>query len=184
MSIPERLYRLAKGKIGEIREMFDGQESDDIDPELLARVQRAQAHKTARQELQDALEGEPGIQAAHAAPPRRSSSPTLRSPDEIRGAATGTAGTMHGSVAASVAPATQDPLAIHYKLLGLEPGADYATVQAVYEKLLSRCQPDRFPAGSPEAVEAHDIQNRLEASYKVLREALDPTARRFDMLEI
>jgi hypothetical protein len=181
MSIPERLYRLAKGKIGEIREMFDGQESDEIDPELLARVQRSQARKTARQELEDAVEGEPSVQPARAATSPRSSTPALRTPDEIRGAAIGTGGTARGSAAVQ---GVQDPLAVHYQLLGLEPGADYPTVQAVYEKLLSRCKPDRFPAGSPEAVEAHDIQNRLEATYKVLREALDPTARRFDMLEI
>ena len=172
MSIPERLYRLAKGKMGEIREMFDGQDAE-LDPELLARVQRAQARKSAREELDDAME-------ISSAPQGRSAS-TLRSPGEIRGGVAGAAPPARGSGSAQAA---QDPLAVHYQLLGLEPGADYATVQAVYEKLLSRCKPERFAAGSPEAVEAHDIQNRLEATYKVLREALDPTARRFDMLEI
>ena len=178
MSIPERLYRLAKGKIGEIREMFDNQDVDaDLDPELLARVQRAQQRKSARQELADALEGLPPAQAATTyAPPPSRPAPTLRTPDEIRGS----------GARSTSAPAaeTADPLAAHYRLLGLEPGADYATVQAVYEKLASRCQPDKFPPGSPEAREALDIENKLEATYKVLREALDPTARRFDMLEI
>jgi len=176
MSIPERLYRLAKGKIGEIREMFDNQD-EELDPELLARIQRSQARKSAREELSDALEGIPPANAspAYSSPPARAAS-ALRTPAEIRA---GTAAQANPSNTA-----TADKLAEHYRLLGLEPGADYATVQAVYEKLLSRCKPDRFPAGSPEALEAQDIENRLEATYKVLREELDPTARRFDMLEI
>ncbi len=178
MSIPDRLYRLAKGKIGEIRDMFDNQDADlDLDPELLARIQRAQARKTAREELADALEGIPPANASTAprvSPSRPSAA--LRTPDEIRGGS--------ASQSSAVNRPAEDGLAPHYRLLGLEPGADYPTVQAVYEKLLSRCRPDRFPAGSPEALEAQDIENRLEAAYKVLREALDPTARRFDMLEI
>ena len=178
MSIPDRLYRLAKGKIGEIREMFDNPDSDaDLDPELLARIQRAQARKSAREELADALEGVPPAYAspANAVRPVRATS-TLRTPEEIR------AGTAAQSNAVDIG--REDRLAPHYRLLGLEPGADYATVLAVYEKLLSRCQPSRFPAGSAEAIEAQDIENRLEATYKILREELDPTARRFDMLEI
>ncbi len=179
MSIPERLYRLARGKIGEIREMFDGQESDaEIDPELLARIQRSQARKQARQELEDTLDGNPeSMQGASMAARPRPASATLRTPDEIRG------GTSAPSTSNAVSSAP-DPLASHFLLLGLEPGTDFATVQAVHEKLSARCQPGRFAAGSAEAVEAQDIENRLEASYKVLREALDPTARRFDMLEI
>jgi hypothetical protein len=183
MSIPERLYHLARGKIGEIRDMFDRQDTDaDLDPELLERIRSAQARKSARRELENALDGEPGPQgpSTFTAPPTRAQS-ALRTPEQIRtveisgGAA---------SSAATAAGAATDPLAAHYLLLGLEPGTDYATVQAVYEKLLARCRPDRFPEGSPERREAQDIEDRLEATYKVLHEALDPTARRFDMLEI
>jgi hypothetical protein len=178
MSIPERLYNLARGKIGEIRDMWDNRDADaDIDPELLARVQRAQARKSAREELSDALDGTSPPQSPPqlAVPPVRPAA--VRSPEQIRGGATPSSGS------AQVAPVV-DPLSAHYRLLGLEPGTDFATVQAVYEKLSSRCRPDRFPPGSAEATEAQDIENRLESTYKVLREALDPTARRFDMLEI
>ena len=176
MSIPDRLYRLAKGKIGEIREMFDNQD-EEIDPELLARIERSQARKSAKEELSDALDGTVPAKpsTSYTATPVRPSS-GLRSPEEIRGGSP-----MQTN---NVNPGDDDRLADHYRLLGLEPGSDYATVQAVYEKLLSRCRPDRFPAGSPEALEAKDIEARLEATYKVLREELDPTARRFDMLEI
>jgi hypothetical protein len=179
MSIPERLYHLARGKIGEIRDMFDRQDTDaDLDPELLERVRSAQARKSARQELENALDGEPGPQgpSTFTAPPARAQS-AIRTPEQIR-----TGENRAGAVAAAGAAA--DPLAAHYLLLGLEPGTDYATVQAVYEKLLARCRPDRFPEGSPERREAQDIEDRLQATYKVLHEALDPTARRFDMLEI
>ena len=182
MSIPERLYHLAKGKIGEIREIFDNQNSDaDLDPELLARIQRAQSRKSARQELQDTIDGEPSPdrQMSFSAPAPRSTS-TLRSAEEIRGAGAGST----ASASTGAPTTTADPLAAHFRMLGLEPGSDYAMVQAVYEKLSNRCKPDRFSPGSPEAVEAHDIQTRLDATYKVLREALDPTARRFDMLEL
>jgi len=184
MSIPERLYRLAKGKIGEIREMFDQDSDAELDPELLARVQRAQARKSARQELDDALDSDPTTgSAGNTTRPSARVSPntSLRSPDEIR---SGVPKTASASTVPNSAVSTSDPLESHYRVLGLESGADFATVQAVYEKLLSRCRPERFPAGSPESTEALDIQNRLEATYKVLREALDPTARRFEMLEI
>jgi hypothetical protein len=179
MSIPERLYRLARGKIGEIRELFDGSEDEEIDPELLAKIQRAQSRKTARQELEDAMDvdGTSRYQSPVSVPPARAAT-TLRTPDQIRG------GQSASTPVNNNVNANSDPLALHYRLLGLEPGTDFATVQAVYEKLLSRCSPDRFTAGSPEAVEAKDIEAKLQATFKVLREALDPTARRFDMLEI
>lgn len=177
MSIPERLYRLARGKIGEIREMFDGDEDAEIDPELLAKIQRAQARKSAKDELEDAMtvDGGSRYQSPIAVPPARAGT-VRRTPEEIRG---GSSASMNTSTNPNA-----DPLAPHYRLLGLEPGTDYATVQAVYEKLLSRCSPDKFTAGSPEALEAQDIERKLQATYKVLREALDPTARRFDLLEI
>ena len=176
MTIPERLYKLAKGKIGEIREMFDNQDAE-IDPEILEKIQRSQARKTARQELSDAIDGTvpAGSTAAHASPAPRTTAP-LRSPDEISGGA--------GRTTSSNDAAAEDALAPHYRLLGLEPGTDFSTVQAVYEKLSERCRASRFTPGSPEALEAQDIETRLEATYKVLREQLDPTARRFDMLEI
>jgi hypothetical protein len=177
MSIPERLYRLARGKIGELRDFFDGSDDEEIDPELLARIQRSQARKSARQELEDAMSVDGGspYQSPLPVPPARAAN-KLRTPDQIRGGAT--------TPVTNNSTPTADPLAPHYRLLGLEPGTDFATVQAVYEKLLSRCSADKFTPGSPEALEAKDIEQKLQATFKVLREALDPTARRFDMLEI
>lgn len=185
MSIPERLYRLAKGKIGEIRELFDQDEEDaELDPEVIARRQRAQARKSARREVDDALDPYiPPAAAATSPSPPRAAQP-IRTPEEImRGARSNTSPT-YTAPAAAPQSVEADPLAPHYRLLGLEPGTDLATVQAVYEKLEARCKPDLFPADSADAVKMQEIRTDLEAAYKALRQALDPTARRFDMLEL
>jgi hypothetical protein len=187
MSIPERLYRLAKGKISEIRDLFDQQEEDvELDPEVIARRERAQSRKDARRELDDHLDVPPARSASNssAAPLRPPSTTPLRTPEEIAPGARLDSRSTGNAPLGTGSPTQVDPLEPHYRLLGLEPGADYAAVQAVYEKLAARLQPERFPADSPEAREAQDIRNRLESSYKILREALDPTARRINMLEL
>ena len=162
--------------------MFDNQDSEAVlDPELLAKIERAKARRSAKEELAESISGISPANAAPLAPstPRRPA-PTARTPEQIMGGAISPPNTLSSQSTAGVV----DPLAEHYRLLGLDPGSDYATVQAVYEKLLSRCRQDRFPAGSQEASEAQDIEHRLEATYRILREHLDPTARRFEMLEI
>lgn len=168
MNIPERLYRLARGKIDELLDPPDR----DIDPELLAKLERAKARSSAKQELDDALNG-----SVSPAPPV-SSAERLRTPEEIRQGVR-----LPQQPAPSAAP-SNDPLTVHYQTLGIEPGADFATVQHVYEKLAERCRADRFVPGSREAEEAQAIRERLDRTYKALRVALDPTARRFDLLEL
>ncbi len=76
-----------------------------------------------------------------------------------------------------------DPLDYHYRMLGLEVGADFSEVQTAYNGLAARTDPGRFPAVSAEAKELDDIRKRLEASYRALRDALDSTAHRFGLLE-
>ena len=76
-----------------------------------------------------------------------------------------------------------DPLDYHYKLLGLESGAEFGAVQAAYNKLAARSDPSRFPAGSSDALAAQQIRQRLDTSFKTLRESLDTTAARFGLLE-
>ena len=71
----------------------------------------------------------------------------------------------------------------HYRLLGLEPGADLSDVQKAYTSLTARTDPSRFPIGTAEAKKLEDIRSRLEISYKALRESLDSTAHRFGLLE-
>ena len=120
------------------------------------------------------------------APRERSAIPSQtplprRTPEEIsRGSLPQTA----PPPAANTAAVSQsDPLLYHYRLLGVEQGADFVTIQAAYNKLAARCDPSRFPAGSSEEHEAQEIRKRLEASYQALRDVLDPTARRFVLIE-
>jgi DnaJ-domain-containing protein 1 len=99
---------------------------------------------------------------------------TLRSPEEIAG----------GSVHRPGPQMSASPLLRHYRVLGLEDGADLTAIDAAYAKLAERCGPDRFVTDSEEAAAAAEILRRVEAAYNALRDALDPTAGRFDKLEI
>ena len=57
MSIPERLFRLARGKAGELREYFDHLgENDELSLEEEAKLIRSQQKKTARKELDEAID--------------------------------------------------------------------------------------------------------------------------------
>ena len=174
MSIPERFYRIAKHKFSEIRDRVDRWDEEAQEAETVS-LRKGETRTDARRELKDALRSPAptkpeGIQPAQAS--------TLRSPEEIRRAA--------APMSATSPPAfgvQTDVLTFHYRLLGVEPGTEFSEVQAAYNKLAARCDPARFPAHSTEAQEAERIRKRLEDSYKVLRDALDATARRFDLLE-
>ena len=67
--------------------------------------------------------------------------------------------------------------------MGVEPGSDFGAVQESYKKLAARCEPSRFPAGSKEAQDVEAIRKKLDASFEILRDALDVTARRFGLLD-
>jgi len=69
-------------------------------------------------------------------------------------------------------------------VLGLAEGADLADVEAAHAALVARCAPERFEEGSEEQRIARGILMRVEAAYDELRGALDPTAGRFDKLEL
>jgi hypothetical protein len=181
MSIPQRFYRIARYKLTELKEQFDKLDEEAL-TEQSEKLARGVARTDAHQELRDAMAtpAQPPTAASNAPAPQR------RTPDEIaRGLRPGTAGsTLSAPPAAAPATTAQaDPLLYHYKQLGLPEGSDFTAVQAAYNRLAARCDASRFPAGSEDARLAADIRARLDTSYKVLRDALDPTARRFDMLE-
>lgn len=69
-------------------------------------------------------------------------------------------------------------------ILGAEPGESFGAVKRRYDRLIERADPDRFPKGSEEARQAANIRTRVNAAFAVLREAADPTDRRFGSLEI
>jgi DnaJ-domain-containing protein 1 len=84
---------------------------------------------------------------------------------------------------ASANPQTPTLLAA-YKVLGVEPGSDYLTVQKAYNDLRERASPDRFPAGSKEQEAARNIQKRIESAHMMLSNILSPKSDRFDRLEL
>lgn len=197
MSIPDRFFRIAKHKLGEIKDRFDQWDEEALEEAEQKRRQQ-QTRTDARRELEDSLTdsapaGAPSGErsAVPVQPP-----PARRTPEEIaRGSRSfppmnapspyttnAPPPSVSGSAYTSVSP-TSDPLLPHYRLLGVEPGADFTVVQSEYNKLAARSDPSRFPAGSEEERQAKSIRERLDASYKVLRDALDPMALRFDRLE-
>ena len=185
MTIPERLYRIARHKLTELKDRLDQLDSEaEIDPEIEERRRQSRSRADARRELDEDIQlpNAPKAPGPDVAPVPLQPNTVRRTPEEIaRGVRPGISST---STPASAAQTAQpDPLAYHYKLLGVESGSDFATVQAAYNNLAARCDVSRFPAGSLEAQQAEQIRQRLDASYKALRDALDMTARRFDLLE-
>ncbi len=175
-SIPQRFGRIALHKFHEFKRRIEELDEDAL-RELEAEQQKSRETATAKRELDDAVGDSTRYDSRPSETPARP-----RTPEQIA------TGTRAESVPQFSRPVTQpvhgsDTLAFHYQLLGVENGADFVTVQGAYKKLAARCDPARFPADSDEAKQAATLRERLDASYKVLREALDFTARRFDLLE-
>ena len=193
MSIPDRFYRIAKHKLGEVKDWFD--KVDEEEEEDARQKRRADPRENARHELSDSLTPN-GNTTGGGSLPRGSSpaavpmSPPRAPQDYARGgrpstsAGSGYSGPSNSGGGNNYSSTSQpDPLDYHYKLLGLESGADFAAVQAAYNKLAARSDPSRFPAGSSDALAAQQIRQRLDTSFKTLRESLDTTAARFNLLE-
>jgi hypothetical protein len=169
-----------------MKDRFDQMDEDALlDPAEIERVRRAQARSEAKQELQESMT-DPAIvtdssrsRVDISQPPLRQQ-PVRRTPQQIATPATG----FNNSAAQSSGQSIQnDPLDYHYRMLGLEPGADFGEVQTAYNGLAARTEPGRFPVGSPEASELEDIRKRLDTSFRALRDSLDSTAHRFGLLE-
>lgn len=195
MSIPDRFYRIAKHKLGEVKDWFDKvDEEEDGDTD----ARRTPPRPDARRELNDSLSSPPANNPnaprsnasgvpVNAPRPSSSNSSPYGSPSQYGGTynngASGYNPPPGGTTSNTTNGLPTDPLDYHYKLLGLQAGADFGTVQAAYNKLAARSDPARFPAGSPEQQQAQQIRQRLDASYKQLRDTLDSTASRFNLLE-
>jgi|YelNatPaOPRAMG01_1025707.scaffolds.fasta_scaffold20633_5 hypothetical protein len=80
--------------------------------------------------------------------------------------------------------AEPDPMMIHYKVLGVPRNADISVIKDAWMSLRQRCDPSRFPEGSEERVTAQNLQNRVDESWKAIRDSLDNQSGRFDKLEI
>lgn len=185
MSIPKRFYRIAKHKLEGVREWVERMD-DEAQREEEARARR-DPRSDAQRELEDTLSGvSPPPAGGRPNLPSQAPPPSRRTPEEIaRGlrSAAPPPPTLTAPPAAPSGAQPPDPLTAHYRLLGVEVGSDFNTVHAAYNKFAARSDPSRFPAGSDEEKQAQQIRARLEESYRILRDALDPTARRFDLLE-
>jgi hypothetical protein len=180
MGIPERIYNIGKGYVGQIRDRIDDELTDrekamaelseengmaDLpvgsDPDSLMR--RAEAKIAAARE---SLAAQKEI-----APPSKQANITSDAEARLRA-------TSRTKNAAGEVEALED-----YVILGVPAGSDLATVEAKYEELIRRCNPDRFPKDSAERKTAQEILNRVNRAYASLTKRLDPTQNRFDKLE-
>jgi len=169
MSLSRRLRTIALSQIQAIQERLNR-----IDHEAAEEAAQRRYRRDAASELDDPTDIRP----------------TMRSPEEIASgsprppAARTTPPQVTSETPKTTAPVpVASPLAVHYKVLGLEDGADFAAVQSTYNKLAVRCDPTRFPAGSEAQQMAEGIRKRIDAAYEALRDAMDSTAGRFDKLE-
>src|ERR1051325_272490 len=118
MSLSRRLRNIAKAQLNNIKERLDR-----IDAEADAGILEKRAERDALNELNDPsdlplLPRSPEEIAAGSASVRRST-PTPAAPSRA-------------PAAVAPQPLSQDPLAAHYRVLGLEPGADLSTVDDAY----------------------------------------------------
>jgi len=163
MSITRRLRNIALSQIKVLKERLD---RIDAEEESSEEVQR-RLRRDAEEELLD--------------PADRTL--TRRTPEEIAAGVLRSQELARSPAAVPPQPAVS-PLSVHYRVLGLEEGADLQAVEAAFSRLAARCLPARFPEGSAERKTAEEIYLRVETAYTALREQLDPTAGRFDKLEL
>ena len=70
------------------------------------------------------------------------------------------------------------------RILGVEAGADFATIRAAFENLHQRSDPGRFPEGSAERSQAASIRTKIDWAFEKLSEGVNSTEKRFRSLEI
>ncbi|HRJ27437.1 MAG TPA: J domain-containing protein [Fimbriimonadaceae bacterium] len=112
----------------------------------------------------------------------------LRDLDEIRARNELDAPTIPSSPQAPAEPAApaipETPQSVARKVLGVEPSAGLDEIQRAYERLCKRAEPSRFAEGSDERKIAEQLRERIDQAFRVLKEDLDPTEKRFRSLEI
>jgi len=178
MSIPERLWRVARGhwvlgqerlndRLAQAERELDeatrpggyGAAPGSVEEQVAAKTDAKLAEAAAYREIAEILRSAPPL-------------PT----DTVAGrTVTGTP--------APPSTAGHDPLEACYTLLRLQPGADLSAVEAARRARMSELQPERYPAGSAERARIEAQQSAVDAAYHKLRDALNPTETRFERLE-
>lgn len=161
MSWSSRLRNIALSQLRAIKERLDR-----IDAETLEdRLREYQARADAERELADGISrGGPFGQSPAPAEPSSSAQPRRTPPPEVAG--------------------PNRSLDRYYRILGVRSGAGLAEVEAAYRQLIERCAALDGTEGSEERQIVAEIRSRVDEAYKALREALNPTAGRFDKLEL
>lgn len=170
MSIPDRLFRISKAYLNQVRDRIDSELSD---------------RESAMRELDNGRGGERGTDADDLM--RRAEekiAATRRQADSQRPIAPSSPANANPTASATpAAEAVTAEEASAYRIMGVPVGSDLSTVQAAYEKLAARCDPRRFPDGSQEQTDATRILEKVNAAMDTLRKRLDPTNNRFGKLE-
>jgi hypothetical protein len=165
MNLSQRLRNIYLSQVKAIKERLD---RVDTEAELEAAARRAE--RDARDEIADALEARPA----------------MRTPEEIASGRTRSAPPPSPASTPRPTAVSTNPLAAHYRFLGLEEGADFATVEAAYATEVARYEEllKQFPEGSEQQAIVQRARKRAEDAFNALRGALDATAGRFDKLEL
>ncbi len=190
MGFGKRIRNIAVTQLGAIKERLDRLDEEAEDEAIQRRGER-----DALRELNDPYDMRKHLRSpediAAGVSKSTTSSPSPQTATSVSAKASGPSNTSTGEAVSKASLVNQqkaanpqvNPLAHHYKVLGIEEGADLSAVVTAYQKLIARCAPDRFPENSEEQKVVSEIQKRVDASYQALRDALDPTAGRFDKLE-
>lgn len=86
--------------------------------------------------------------------------------------------------ASSQSPVQLPPIEQARKILGVTAETGFSETKKIYEGILKRADPTRFPEGSVEAAQAATLRRRVEWAYQIIAESVDATERRFGSLEI
>lgn len=97
---------------------------------------------------------------------------------------TKTPATTPATAATSQPDAQLPPIEQARKILGVTSETGFSETKKIYERILKRADPTRFPEGSLEAAQAATLRRRVEWAYHVIAESVDATERRFGSLEI
>ncbi len=161
MSWSSRLRNIALSQLRAIKERLDRIDAEMLEDRLLEYQSRAAAEQELAEHLGTA--SAPPASATSATPP----------PTPVQNTSQLEAET-----------ATDVTLTRSYRILGLKPGASLAEVEFAYQQLVERCSSLGGAEGSEEQQIVTEIRARVDEAYNALREALNPTAGRFDKLEL
>ena len=168
MSIPDRLYKISRAYLGQVKDRIDGAitEREDALRELEGREPVSPASLDRTDEIMRRAE-----EKVASARREMEASRELRPKSATTPAAT----------PAATAATTEEES--HYKVLGIPVGSDYSAVRTAYEQLIKRLDANRFENETDKA-EAERILVRVNTAYEALRNKLDPTQNRFGKLEL